>query len=126
MSPLAMPDHLKNEVREKLIAWYAPYRYNSDLLDSGEKSQIERLIDYIEVVEKGHHTVSDDKEYLYHDFKSFYTQYDFRRKKDFRKTFPQSLVDWYNTIEVRRDLPIVDKLWDGAITHYETGDYDNK
>lgn len=126
MSPLAMPNHLKNEVREKLIAWYAPYRYTSDLLDSGEKSQIERLIDYIEVVDKGHHTVSDDKEYLYHDFKSFYTQYDFRRKKDFRKTFPQSLIDWYNSIEVRRDLPIVDKLWDGSITHYETGDYDSK
>jgi hypothetical protein len=34
------------------------------------------------------------------DFKSFYTQYDERRGKDFRATFDPIIVDWYDTLTV--------------------------
>jgi hypothetical protein len=34
---------------------------------------------------------------LQRDFKNFYEQYDQRRGKDFRHTFPQ-LAEWYNTL----------------------------
>jgi len=122
MSPLALPDHLKNEVREKLKSWYEK-NINNELLVSGERAQIERLIDYIEVVEKGHNNTTDDKSALHHDFKSFYEQYDVRRNKNFRNTFPQSLVDWYDTIKIRKTFPILDNFIHGGITHYESGTY---
>lgn len=122
MSPLALPDHLKNEVREKLKWWYDVHKH-SPLFNDGEKAQIERLIDYIEVVNKGHNSVSDDKNALHHDFKSFYTQYDMRRKKDFRSTFPQPLVQWYDSLETRKTFHVIDTLIDGSIKHYEPGVY---
>lgn len=107
MSPLALPDHLKNSLREKLTTWYeskkgktlGPKAHNFPVLGIGEASQIERLIDYIEVVEKPHRRVVN-KETLQHDFKAFYEQYDQRNGKDFRKTFPPELVEWYDTIKV--------------------------
>jgi hypothetical protein len=107
MSPLALPDHLKNSLREKLTTWYeskkgktlGPKAHNFPILGIGEASQIERLIDYIEVVEKPHRRVVN-KETLQHDFKAFYEQYDHRNGKDFRKTFPPELVEWYDTIKV--------------------------
>jgi hypothetical protein len=34
------------------------------------------------------------------DFKSFYTQYDKRRGKDFRATFDPIIVDWYDSLVV--------------------------
>ena len=122
MSPLALPDHLKIEVRDKLKHWYDANK-NSPLFNAGEKAQIERLIDYIEVVNKGHVSVSDDKISLHHDFKSFYTQYDKRRNKDFRSTFPQSLVNWYDSIETRKTFTVIEDLIDGSIKHYEPGVY---
>lgn len=122
MSPLALPNHLKNEVREKLKAWYE-VNMDNPLLVGGEKAQIERLIDYIEIVEKGHNTTTNDKQALHHDFKSFYTQYDTRRGKNFRTTFPPSLVDWYDTIAVKKTFTVLDNFIDGGIKHYEAGAY---
>jgi hypothetical protein len=57
----------------------------------------------------------------FHDFKSFYTQYDKRRKKNFVETFPE-LEEWYNSIEVDQTIPNV-KVTDGRITHFEPGEY---
>lgn len=122
MSPLALPDDLKNEVRNKLKSWYEENK-NSELLVSGEKAQIERLIDYIEVVESGHNNSTTDKIVLHHDFKSFYTQYDARRGKNFSETFPESLVTWYESLQVRKSFPILEESIDGRITHYEDGEY---
>lgn len=122
MSPLALPDHLKMEVHQKLKQWYEINK-TSELFNDGEKAQIERLIDYIEVVDKGHVSISDDKNSLHHDFKSFYLQYDRRRNKNFRTTFPQTLVDWYDTIETRKQFTVIEELSDGSIKHYEPGVY---
>ena len=121
MSPLALPDDLKDEVRIKLQDWYNSHKH-SILLNAGERAQIERLIDYIEVVTKGHNDSTDDKRALHHDFKSFYVQYDQRRGKSFADTFPASLVTWYNTIKVRKIFHIAEVV-DGRINHYEDGVY---
>jgi pyruvate-formate lyase-activating enzyme len=123
MSPLAWPDHLKNMTREKLKTWYESKKrltLTSDghpVLQAGECAQIERLIDYIEVVDLPHRRVSQDKSLLWHDFKSFYEQYDARRNKDFRSTFPKEIVDWYNSITVNKTIPII-PIGDGTPNHH--------
>jgi hypothetical protein len=76
------------------------------------------------VVETGHGTTEHELEKHFHDFKSFYSQYDVRRKKDFKKTFPE-LSEWYDSIIIDdsiNDIPIND----GSIIHFETGDYDEE
>ena len=92
-----------------------------DLFSIGEYAQFQRLLDYIQVVEKGHITTEDDKSILHHDFKSFYAQYDSRRKKDFKTTFPE-LADWYDSIKIDQSIPVA-TMTDGRITHFETGTY---
>lgn len=120
MSPLALPDETKEFLHNKLKTWFEKHK-DSNLFVDGEKAQIQRLLDYIEVVEKGHIMVTDDKKALWHDFKSFYTQYDKRRNKDFVKTFPE-LADWYNKIKLDKKFEVkpLSKL---GLQNYETGIY---
>jgi organic radical activating enzyme len=122
MSPLALPDDVKIELREKLNNWYQR-NINSELFSIHEKAQVQRLIDYIEVVNRGHNTTELEKELQFHDFKSFYQQYDKRRGKNFVETFPQ-LKNWYESIIVDNNIPDV-KMTDGRITHFETGVYES-
>jgi hypothetical protein len=86
-----------------------------------EGAQIQRLIDYIEVVNRGHNTSEMDMSMQYHDFKSFYVQYDIRRNKNFVETFPE-LEDWYNSLVVDDKISDV-SMTDGKITHFESGVY---
>jgi hypothetical protein len=58
-----------------------------------ELNQLSRLIEYLREPEQD----SQALQVLQRDFKNFYEQYDQRRGKDFRHTFPQ-LADWYNTL----------------------------
>ena len=106
MSPINLPDHIKEHCHSALKDWYEKNKDNP-LLVSGEKAQIERLLDYIEVIKQAHRRATTEQEQLWHDFKSFYSQYDQRRDKDFRATFPKILVDWYDTIEVDSKIPEV-------------------
>jgi organic radical activating enzyme len=120
MSPLVLPDEIKIQLHTKLKNWYEENK-DSNLFSMNENAQIERLIDYIEVVKRGHNRTELDMDLQFHDFKSFYEQYDIRRNKDFRKTFPE-LVEWYDTLVV--DQTILDvKINDGRLTHYEGGEY---
>jgi len=121
MSPLALPDEVKRELHIKLQAWFDKNK-DSNLYGPGEKAQIQRLLDYIEVVDKGHAHTTNDKQSLYHDFKSFFTQYDKRRGKDFCSTFPQ-LADWYNNIQLTNTYPISQQMSKGKISHFEEGVY---
>ena len=120
MSPLTLPDDIKFELHQKIKLWYDTNK-NSKLLNSAELDQIQRLLDYIEVLDKGHVTVTDDKSLLFHDFKSFFTQYDKRRNKDLIATFPR-LTEWYNNIELQKVFEIKQLNQDG-ITPPETGEY---
>jgi len=122
MSPLVLPDDIKHELHNKLSLWYRKHK-NSELLTIGEKAQIQRLIDYIEVVNRGHNTTELDNSLQHHDFKSFYMQYDIRRNKNFTKTFPE-LAEWYRTLTVDKTIPDV-AMRDGKITHYEGGVYES-
>jgi hypothetical protein len=121
MSPLALPDDIKRELHAKLSAWFDKNK-STGLYGEGELAQVQRLLDYIEVVEKGHVHTTDDKLSLYHDFKSFYTQYDQRRGKDFCKTFPE-LAEWYCSIELKENYAAPVHIVKGNIKHYEQGVY---
>ena len=67
-----------------------------DLFHEFEQNQLDRLLDYIDVVQKPHEEAMS-QQILQRDFKNFYTQYDQRRGKDFAATFP-ALADWYRTL----------------------------
>ena len=70
------------------------HRY--DLMHEYEKNQLDRLLDYIDVVGTPH-AEAMEQSILQRDFKNFYQQYDQRRNKNFTETFP-ALADWYNTL----------------------------
>jgi organic radical activating enzyme len=120
MSPLTLPNDIKYELHGKLSMWWRKHKKNP-LINMHEGAQIERLIDYIEVVNRGHNTTETDMELQFHDFKSFYVQYDIRRNKSFVDTFPE-IADWYNSIQVDNTIPNV-SMTDGRITHFESGVY---
>lgn len=120
MAPVVLPIDKKQYVHTKLKTWF-DNKENLSLLHEGEVAQIQRVIDYIEVVDKGHVATENDMDKHFHDFKSFYEQYDKRRGKDFCKTFPE-LADWYNSIEVDYNIPNV-SITDGKIINYEIGEY---
>jgi organic radical activating enzyme len=107
-SPLTLPDNLRKMYHDELALWLKVTRDKGEtdstgalLLAPWEQDQISRLIEYLDVVKTPHRNTAD-RTLLDHDFKVFYEQYDARRKKDFRATFPR-LVEWYDSIEV---LPI--------------------
>lgn len=120
MSPLSLPDDIKEKLHHKLKSWYEKNK-ESRLFSTNEKMQIERLIDYIENVERGHNSTEINKELMFHDFKSFYSQYDKRRKKDFKKTFPE-LAEWYDSLVIDETIPNKGTN-NGELTGYETGEY---
>jgi organic radical activating enzyme len=120
MSPLSLPDDIKKQLHTKLKKWYIKNK-KSPLLSMGEKAQLERLLDYVDVVVKGHNNTEDDKNLLWHDFKSFYVQYDFRRGKNFKSTFPE-LSEWYDSIIIDQTIETI-SMREGAITHFEKDEY---
>jgi hypothetical protein len=63
---------------------------------SWEKDSMTRLVTYLREIETGH-AFTSSKESRERDFKSFYTQYDKRRRKNFVETFPM-LKEWWDLI----------------------------
>ena len=61
-----------------------------------ECGQLDRLIEYLQVVETPH-SESFEMPKLHNDFKKFYTQYDIRRNHTFARAFPE-LEEWYETL----------------------------
>ena len=61
-----------------------------------EYNQLIRLIEYLTTVDSPHGGAMTNS-ILQRDFKNFYEQYDQRRGKNFRDTFPQ-LAEWYDTL----------------------------
>jgi len=92
-SPLVLP----LEVREECIRQLIPLgNLRVDVLHEFEINQIGRLVSYLEEVDSPHSGAMTNS-ILQRDFKNFYEQYDQRRGKDFKTTFPQ-LAEWYNTL----------------------------
>ena len=95
-SALVLPDHLRIMYNKRLSDWYEANRSNRDL-NEFERNNIERLIDYLDIV-KTPHGEGFTRESAEKDFKQFYLQYDERRGKDFAKTFSKEMVEWYESI----------------------------
>ena len=94
-SPLVLPDEIRNTYKIKLQTWFDRNKDNA-LLHQFELNQVQRLIDYLDVV-KTPHMGAAEQSVLQKDFKQFFTQYDQRRNKNFIETFP-ALADWYTTL----------------------------
>jgi pyruvate-formate lyase-activating enzyme len=92
-SPLVLPKDIKEQAIKELVRFHMA---NTHDLHEFEVNQVERLFNYLrEVISP--HSGAMETSILQRDFKNFYEQYDKRRGKDFRATFPQ-LVEWYDTL----------------------------
>ena len=80
------------------------------MLMSIEREQTQRLIDYLDVIKTPHKNVKDPEQNK-RDFKQFYHQYDIRRGKNFRETFPKEFVDFFDSIDT--ELPTQDEILSG-------------
>jgi hypothetical protein len=94
-SPLVLPDGLRTIYKNRLQAWHTT-NCASEFLHEYELNQLQRLIDYLDIV-KTPHAGAAEQSLLQRDFKQFYTQYDQRRGKNFQETFP-ALAGWYTTL----------------------------
>lgn len=76
-----------------LQSWLNTNR-NSALLHEHEINHTQRLIDYLDIV-KTPHSDTFEMPKLLNDFKQFYAQYDQRREKNLKETFP-IIGYWYD------------------------------
>jgi organic radical activating enzyme len=93
MNVTVLPDNLREQIHQELKVWYEVNK-NSPYLNSMEKGDVERLIEYVKVIETPH-AYDTDLEANRRDFKKFYTQYDIRRNKTIR-IFPKEFLEWYD------------------------------
>ena len=112
-----LPMEIRQKYSNELQAWLnkqiqADYRTSrgEQMLMSIEREQTQRLIDYLDVIKTPHKNVKDPEQNK-RDFKQFYHQYDVRRGKDFRSTFPPEFVQWYDSIET--ELPTREEILTG-------------
>ena len=92
--------------KEKIDAWLKVVIARNERDSTGaqlftemEIAHVQRLIDYLDVVKTPHANTSEQDK-LWNDFKNFYLQYDVRRGKDFRATWPKEYVEWLDSIDV--------------------------
>lgn len=92
-NPLVLPYEFRLDVANELSEWLAE---NNEYLHEMESEHVTRLVDYL----KSESNQLGNEEYineLRKDFKSYYTQFDQRRNKNFVDTFDK-LGQWYKTL----------------------------
>lgn len=97
-----LPERIKQRVRGEISTWLDA-RIAEDEKDSNgdqilttmERAHIQRIVDYLGGVNSPH-SQSSSVDLLYHDFRTFYRQYDRRRGKDFRRTFSDDFVEFFD------------------------------
>jgi hypothetical protein len=94
-SALILPNNLRTQYKDQLADFMTRHT-GSEFIHEYEWNQLQRLIDYLDVV-KTPHSDAFDLPKLRKDFKQFFTQYDQRRNKNFTGTFP-NLSDWYSSL----------------------------
>ena len=94
-SALILPNNIRTEYKDQLVDFMSRHQ-GSKFIHEYELNQLQRLVDYLDVV-KTPHSEAFDLPKLQNDFKQFYQQYDQRRNKNFTQTFP-ALANWYNTL----------------------------
>jgi len=92
-SPLVLPMEFRQQAIDELVRFHATNVHN---LHEFEVNQVERLFNYLRDVDSPHSGAMENS-VLQRDFKNFYQQYDQRRNKNFKETFPQ-LAEWYDTL----------------------------
>lgn len=114
-----LPMTIRQKYSEKLQVWLNEQIEKNEKIDlhkNGnlwpiltpiEREQTQRLIDYLDIIKTPHKNVRDPEQNK-RDFKQFYHQYDIRRGKNFRATFPQEFVDWFDSIV--SELPTVEEV----------------
>ena len=85
-SPLILPEDLRDYFSYRLTRWLES-NHDSALLHQMEVNQVQRLIDYLDVAKTPHPDAAEINT-MRQDFRKFYQQYDRRRNKNFRRTFP--------------------------------------
>ena len=112
-----LPTEIRQKYKDQLQVWLdnqiAMDLRTTDgkqMLMSIEREQTQRLIDYLDVVKTPHKNVKDIEQNR-RDFKQFYAQYDVRRGKNFRATFPPEFVAFYDSIQT--ELPTADEIITG-------------
>ena len=110
-SCVVLPDHIREQYKNELQMWLNNQihinLHNSKgepLLHQMEREHIQRLIDYLDIVKTPHRYMSDIN-VTRRDFKQFYHQYDIRRGKNFRATFPPEFVQFYDSIDAQLPSP---------------------
>ena len=91
-SVTVLPKYIRERIYKKLNRWY---KKNKE--DIGHYSEMEKLLEYIKVIETAH-SGALDMEANIRDFKSFYDQYDKRRNLDI-EIFPEYFLKWYRDIK---------------------------
>jgi hypothetical protein len=94
-SALVMPHSLRARFVAELKELHYRNQHNP-LFHEHELDHVQRLIDYLDVVETPH-SEAFDMPRLLNDFCEFFSQYDQRRDKDFATTFPK-LKEWYQSL----------------------------
>jgi len=118
-SVVTLPEAIRHERADHLESWLQTNWFAHPQSDRGrgllhqmEFEGIERLIAYLREVHEGH-AYTSSIETRERDFKSFFMQYDQRRGKNFKDTFPM-LAEWYDSIPETKIIPI--KLVSGEQT----------
>lgn len=94
MSVTTLPEEIRIHFSNVIESWFLNNENESPIFfNEWEKENILRLIDYLRKIEKGHHK-SSNITLRQKDFKSFFTQYDKRRGKNFLHTFPEYAIWW--------------------------------
>ena len=110
-SIVTLPNDIRQERATHIEKWLeANWDEGSNGFMDFERDGVLRLIDYIKKVDTGHEFTSS-LESRERDFKSFYQQYDKRRKKDFLEAFPMLKIWWDSIPET--NLTSLQALVDG-------------
>ncbi len=104
-----IPVEIKRHYKDKLQLWYDSERPQK-MLNDGERASVQRLIDYLDIVKTPHKNTAETPK-LYNDFKTFFSQYDVRRNKNFMETFSGPFAEWFKSIDavVPTRKQIIDK-----------------
>ena len=94
-SALVMPHELRARFAAELKELHYRNQHNP-LFHEHELDHVQRLIDYLDVVETPHSEAFDLSK-LMNDFAQFFSQYDQRRARNFATTFPK-LKEWYQSL----------------------------
>ncbi len=98
-SPLVIPTELRNPAVEALQVWMKKNMNNTLLMDF-EMNHCLRLIEYLNNTSQPTEEIFI-RSNLELDLKNFMLQYDLRRNKNYKTTFPEPVVQWLNSIGLK-------------------------